>query len=192
MEIVRQRTIEGEVVKTVEFIPDIRDHGFAKVFQTMSRKVLQDLKGAINGATDVLWYFIDQVIASEAYHENPKIYAPPEQLMEGTGQGRAAVYKHLKILVELKYIVKLRPHLYQVNPDFLFVGRAQPRLKAQLEFDALSRDIEVKEYALKEPETDLAGSIAKVIEQGPVSGKQLSGASPRRQRKPMHKRPAPR
>jgi hypothetical protein len=140
LEIVRQRVIEGESVKTIEFIPEVRDHGFAKVFQTMSRKVLQDLKGSINGATDVLWYFVDQVIASEAYHENPKIYAPPEQIMEATGQQRSAVYKHLKILLGLEYIIKLRPHLYQVNPEFLFVGRAQPRIKAQLEFDNLAKE----------------------------------------------------
>jgi hypothetical protein len=147
MEIVRTRKIEGETVKTIEFIPEVRDQGFAKVFQTMSRKVLQDLKGAINGATDVLWYFIDQVIASESYHENPKIYAPPEQIMEVTGQSLATVKRHIKMLVELQYIIKLRPHLFQVNPEFLFVGRAQPRVKAQMEFDALTREAGRKEVA---------------------------------------------
>jgi hypothetical protein len=142
MEIIRRRVVEGEILRTIEFIPEIKDQGFAKVFQTMSRKVLKDLKGSINGATDVLWYFIDRVIESEAYHENPKIYARTEVIMDATGQKRSAVYKHIKILTDLDYIIRTATHEYMVNPEFLFVGRAQPRIKAQTEFDGLTRQAE--------------------------------------------------
>ena len=143
MEIVRRRVIEGEPVKTIEFIPEVRDHGFAKVFQTLSRKVLQDLRGQLNGATDVLWYFIDRLIESQTLDDNPAIYAHIDDIARATGGQKSSIYKHLSLLIEHQYLIKLRRHVYQVNPDFVFIGRARPRLEAQLEFGVLTNSTEL-------------------------------------------------
>ena len=147
----------GDLVRTVEVIPEVREKGWGKVYQTMSRKVLKDLKASLNGATDVLWYFIDRLIAAEPFNANPEMYAHTEQIAEATGQSNPTVRRHVKILVEHQYLLRVRPHLYKVNPEFIFVGHAKRRAQAQREFGGLVKEAEGQEppptvkYTLKAP-----------------------------------------
>ena len=138
-------TETGETVRTIEVIPEVREKGWGKVYQTMSRKVLKDLKASLNGATDVLWYFIDRLIAAEPFNSNPEMYAHTDQIAEATGQSGPTIRRHIKMLIEHKYLIRIRIHLYKINPDFIFVGYAKRRVKAQQEFGELVKEAETEE-----------------------------------------------
>lgn len=117
----RVKTEEGEEVSVVSFIPEHRDKNFVKIFKLMSTRVLQDLKASgLNGATDVLWWFIDKL-----HLESDEIFAVPADIAKEIGCSEIKVYKHLRKLRDLKYIFQVRPrqHMYKVNAAFIFKGQ---------------------------------------------------------------------
>jgi len=114
----------GEVVTAIAIIPEQKDKDFVKMFKLMSTKVIQDLKaGGINGATDTLFWFIDQIQEMEP-NQDPVVLADPQTIADDLGTGERTVYRHLKLLMEYGYIeqIKKRHHVYRVNPTMLFKG----------------------------------------------------------------------
>ena len=114
----------GEVVTAIAIISEHRDKDFVKMFKLMSTKVIQDLKaGGINGATDTLFWFIDQIQEMEP-NQDPVVLVDPQTMADDLGTTEITIRNHLKLLKEHGYIEQLRKrhHIYRVNPTMLFKG----------------------------------------------------------------------
>jgi len=110
----------GEVIEVLSIIPEVKDRNFVKVFKLMSRKVIQDLKAGLNGATDTLWWIIDHL----KYDVN-EVFAHPQDIARDLGINVRTAKRHLKILKDLGYIHQVKPkhHVYRIDPYLLFKGR---------------------------------------------------------------------
>ena len=103
---------------------EIKDGNFTKVYKLMSRKVVLDLgSGRINGATDTLWWIVDQMPMNQNY-----VGAHPEDISRDIGKSIVQVRRHLKRLITLGYISKTKiTHCYKVNTGMMFRGTAKRR-----------------------------------------------------------------
>lgn len=113
-------TDTGEEIEVLSIIPEVKDKNFTKVFKLMSSKVVKDLKAGLNGATDTLWWIIDNL----QYNAN-EVYAHPKDIAKDLGMGLRTVERHLRLLKKYGYILQVDPrqHYYKVDPHMLFKGK---------------------------------------------------------------------
>jgi len=135
-------------VKTGEIQPFIvidiqeKDKDFVKVKQALTKTVLERLK-YINGAAKLLFLLLDIAIESRIFERPVDIYLTPEMAQEKIGLSRMTFYRHINLLMQSQIIFKLRPHVYRLNPEMVWMGDLKSYVKWLKEQN--------KEEEIKEP-----------------------------------------
>lgn len=147
----------GEVVSVISIIPEVRDRDFVKVFKLMSTKVIQDLRAGLNGATDTLWWFIDNLRLG-----TDEIYAHPRHIATELGMSHETVKKHLRKLKDFGYIIQKdsRQHTYKVNAELIFKGYLHKHKKRESEKLEKAHLKEIETFARSsEPDSEFKREI---------------------------------
>ncbi len=115
-------TETGEVVEAVTFIPEVQDKNFAKVFQTYSKKFLEDM-GIINGESKLFMWFLAKTIENE-FQGDGWIYISYKEIAKDFEVHIVTIKNYIKRLKKLGYIQQIEKNktVFRINPDFVYKG----------------------------------------------------------------------
>ncbi|MGI9862733.1 replication/maintenance protein RepL [Moorella naiadis] len=113
----------GEILNVISVIPEQKDKNYLKVFRLFSEKVIMDLRGNLNGATDTLFWLMNKLQELPPNSE-PIIAAYPKEIAKTLGLSERTIRTHLNKLCQHKYISQLYPrqYIYRFNPEYLYRG----------------------------------------------------------------------
>jgi len=126
-----------------------KDRDFCKVRKALSRTVVEKLN-YLNGAVKLLWLIIDIAIDSKIFDKPVDIILTPELAKEKAGiSSRDTFYRHIKLLLENKILIKIRPNIYRLNPEMIWLGGLKSyarwlREKQQMKIFEVQEDGKVK------------------------------------------------
>lgn len=112
----------GEVLSVIAIVPEVRDRGFAKVYELFSWRVLEDLK-QLGGASGLLLMMVAKT-TELGVNSDGWFFLEIDEMGELLGVSRATVFNYLKILKEKGYIEqkKSRQTVWRIVPDLVFKG----------------------------------------------------------------------
>lgn len=127
-------TIDREV-PVIAWVPEAKDEGFVKLYTLFSRKVLSDLRGDLNGATELLIWFLAQV-AERDITTDPRIIVDPESVCHDLACNRRTFNRHLAKLKKLGYLRQPKPRqmVFFLNQGYVWKGTLRQKDKSQRTF----------------------------------------------------------
>jgi len=111
----------GEVKPFLVIDIQEKDRDFLKLKQALTKTVVEKLK-FLNGAVELLFYILDLAIESKIFERPVDIYITPEMAKQAIGLSRMTFYRHIKKLVEVGILIKMRPNIYRINPECVWIG----------------------------------------------------------------------
>jgi len=111
----------GEVVPFLVIDIQAKDRDFLKVRQALTKTVVERLN-YLDGAVKLLFLIMDMAIEAKIFNRPVDIYLTPEFAMEKIGISRATFYNHIRLLLKHKILFRLRPNLYRLNPEMIWIG----------------------------------------------------------------------
>lgn len=116
----------GEVVKMEVISIEDKDFNFMKIFLM---NLLNQIEAVGNKKTSVMFYIIDNL------DKNNMFYMTQTEVSKELSIGRTTVNEAFKILENANFLKKIRDGKYQVNPDSVFKGSIDKRMKVMLDYN---------------------------------------------------------
>jgi len=99
-----------------------KDRDFVKVKQALTKTVIERLD-YLNGAIKLLFLILDLAIESKIFERPVDIFLTPEIAKERIGiSSKDTFYRHIRVLMKAKILIKIRPHVYRLNPEMVWIG----------------------------------------------------------------------
>lgn len=123
----------GEIVQMEVVSVEDTDFNFMKIFLM---NLLNQIEAVGNKKTSVMFYIIDNLDSENMF------YMTQTEVSKELGIGRTTVNEAFKILENANFLKKLRDGKYQVNPDSVFKGGMNKRMRVMLDYNKVSSNDE--------------------------------------------------